>query len=710
MEFEKYTFKNLITKAESGELVLPNFQRDFVWKPDQQQMLLASFLVNLPIGTFLILEGKAGDFVAKEVCFQREAKATKDCLYLLDGQQRLSTIKNIFSNHYFNWSSEKSWLDNHDALYYQLQKIWYLDISNEENYKPLGYDDLRFYITDSKDLEKGIPKLHKLEPNDVKDIIGHTHIYKTKGKDQYDHPAFYKQFSGELEKKLKLSREFAHRGYIPLFDFLSNDRMIVKNCLKDLARERKKELKIQVRNQQELAVQYLGHLDPNIEQKYREEEDSSIDSIWEMLGEKWVEDVLEYFSDLFKSSLMIPTVASSELPRATSVFEYMNKGGTPLDTFDIMVAKFAEVGDTNTLHDQLKEVLRSYYDIPSSLSESDDEINYSPRNADVFTNKDDAVIKPIKELSLNFLCLITRIREEGLKEKDIIFIKKDEILKLNKIQIELSLDDAFKGLVRAIAFLQFRCGVKSYSDISYALMLLPIGIVLKEDENWNNPFAHRKIEFWYWTSLFSGRYREKQNQRAIQDILQLSNWVTQRGEQGGQSIKERQKYIFKESNYSDLKTLMLENEDHTVPKAIHNGILQYVLSLRPNDFSKKEYRLLAWKVAEDGVALNDHHIIPLGSQSTLEKSAKELRKQKNSVLNSPLNRTLITKKSNSNISQLSVERYMPVLNESVGWGHLLGRSSFNTALNSKEDYEEFVKGRFEAINQQLNNELDNLKG
>jgi uncharacterized protein with ParB-like and HNH nuclease domain len=40
-------------------LLLPNFQRDFVWdRKEKQKDLLASFVFNIPIGSLLILNGE----------------------------------------------------------------------------------------------------------------------------------------------------------------------------------------------------------------------------------------------------------------------------------------------------------------------------------------------------------------------------------------------------------------------------------------------------------------------------------------------------------------------------------------------------------------------------------------------------------------------------------------------------------------------------
>jgi len=53
--------KELLKKAREGSLVLPDFQRDFVWKPADVTKLLSSLLNGYPIGGLLFMES-SGDY------------------------------------------------------------------------------------------------------------------------------------------------------------------------------------------------------------------------------------------------------------------------------------------------------------------------------------------------------------------------------------------------------------------------------------------------------------------------------------------------------------------------------------------------------------------------------------------------------------------------------------------------------------------------
>ena len=98
------SFGNLIKEEMDGLLLLPDFQRDFVWSVEQQKSLAATFLVRIPLTSFLLLKGKQNDFSYKRLCMRKKDTAKQltnqdaGCVFLLDGQQRLSTLKNIFSD------------------------------------------------------------------------------------------------------------------------------------------------------------------------------------------------------------------------------------------------------------------------------------------------------------------------------------------------------------------------------------------------------------------------------------------------------------------------------------------------------------------------------------------------------------------------------------------------------------------------------------
>lgn len=79
-------------------------------------------------------------------------------------------------------------------------------------------------------------------------------------------------------------------------------------------------------------------------------------------------------------------------------------------------------------------------------------------------------------------------------------------------QINDNAEKTVRSLIRACAFLQLRCGSINITDLPYELMILPIAYCLIDDNNWSNKRVMDKVKYWYWSCLFGGAYRERQNE------------------------------------------------------------------------------------------------------------------------------------------------------------------------------------------------------
>ncbi len=91
--------KNLMKKAEDCDLVLPEFQRDFVWKPSDVIKLLTSVMNGYPIGGLLFMESNSDNYGARPLDgVKKESPKGKDVLLILDGQQRLTSCYRAFYN------------------------------------------------------------------------------------------------------------------------------------------------------------------------------------------------------------------------------------------------------------------------------------------------------------------------------------------------------------------------------------------------------------------------------------------------------------------------------------------------------------------------------------------------------------------------------------------------------------------------------------
>ena len=78
-----YTLEVLVSKWHKGEIVIPSFQRRFVWKKTQASKLIESFLMGLPVPPIYVF-----------------SDIGSDKLLVVDGQQRIQSIAYYFEGYF----------------------------------------------------------------------------------------------------------------------------------------------------------------------------------------------------------------------------------------------------------------------------------------------------------------------------------------------------------------------------------------------------------------------------------------------------------------------------------------------------------------------------------------------------------------------------------------------------------------------------------
>lgn len=489
--------REIFRDDDEGRLVLPNFQRDFVWDEKQQKELLATFLVELPISSILLLKGNPEDFNYRKLCFKEESKnAKEECLYLLDGQQRMSTLKSIFTD-FFKEGNNDIW----NKLYSRLINAWFIRVRpiEEDDSDILGYKNLNFTNEN----------LREFTPQEVLDSIKVFRIYKTK-KEWY-HP----------ERKKLNNREFRDKcieeQLIPLNGLVENKKMI-QNILKTIADNRINEIfyEIELENDEKLKLEKIKKYFDNSEE-YREfnsieEYEEQKDDLKCDIPPTWVVKITNFLEKLLHQEISLIEIEKNKISRGIAIFETINKGGTPLDNFDLIVAKAAKNSQEKALAQRIRELLQETISIPQGLTN----VIESWTSENLIENSDD-ISKKIKNQYLNILSIFFHIGDEYEKLK-LDHIKRDKIFEISSEGINSLTEKSIKALLRALAFCNLRLGIIKLNDLSFDLMLLPLAYLLINDEVWKDKKALDRIEYWYWVSIFSGRYREKQNIRAIDSM------------------------------------------------------------------------------------------------------------------------------------------------------------------------------------------------
>lgn len=713
----------LIEKVNKDEILLPDFQRKFVWNDleNKQKKLVASVLAWLPIGSILLLEGNKKEFVAKKLGRKKTIESSdEDGLFLLDGQQRLTVLTNAFSNSIYNDLSD--WNDiSSDSLKFRFFLRFHL--SNVEDFLSkidnspeslkedvLGFYNFRFTF------EHNVS-----EPQFLTDDI-YSYIYTLNmDKDSFDHP-FHPQFNlkrGGSKSMLysACNRRIESNEYlIPLFLLIGNNFAYLKNIIKSLAKIQE-ELLIDIYRESDVEERKVrfGKLFPastnhlNLPELFYNDDDEFVEFI-DICSDEWVSNFYDYLNkSVTNLKLNIMQVNQSQRERAIDIYENLNQGGMSLNTFDLIIAKAAKNfrdGFYDAFIDSLKQEIKipDFYDgnIHGNLLWNGFD------NFDLFDEGNNQVVSKYINVFLNLLSLVSHIVENSERTRmreDLIsieFLKKDMILKISSEKIISNFKKVSLAINRALSFLKLNCGIRKLDDISYDHMLLGLSYFFYHDDVYNNKAKTKILDYWYWTSIFSGHYDSDQNTK-IQNDLRLLSKILFKGKDSS-LLFSRFDTVLDKVDFSDKATLLYEHVEHDIlPKeVIKKTICQYILKKNPHDFIK-ETKLTSW---DDGLNLEYHHIIPLNTQRSIKDSTRFLRSNKKELLNSPLNFTLILRESNNSIGGFTIDRYFQEIKPYVQNEHYLPNSE---PLTQPESVKEWLDSRYIRLKSELMSYLKGLE-
>jgi len=104
--------RSLIDRIDRGEIRLPEIQRGYVWKPPKVAGLVDSLYRRFPTGSLLLWE-TTEEVIEREPAIEGpNARPLNKPQYLIDGQQRLTSLHRVFKGHegariVFNVESER---------------------------------------------------------------------------------------------------------------------------------------------------------------------------------------------------------------------------------------------------------------------------------------------------------------------------------------------------------------------------------------------------------------------------------------------------------------------------------------------------------------------------------------------------------------------------------------------------------------------------
>lgn len=690
--------KEIFQDEDEGRIVLPNFQRDFVWDTKQQKELLATFLVELPISSILLLKGTSDDFNYRKLCYSNEVECAKEeCMYLLDGQQRMSTLKAMFVD-LFNEEWDKKYSD----MYGKIKNRWFLKIStgDEENQDIFGYNTL--------DFDYG--SLRKYTPSEIVDFIQEYKIHKTTNTNNWYHPKFKFEKDTTLGKMNELATLCSTEKVIPLFG-LNEGNKLQDKVVEKIANKRAEEIMDEIEEQEdskkiEKIKLYFRDFASEIEtEDLIEEFEYRKNNLKSDLSMKWKAKIINFLDKIIDQEVSIIEIEKNEISRGIAIFETINKGGTPLDNYDLIVAKAAKNSKLESLTQRIKKIIEDGIDLPYYL----DTNKWNGLKFGIIEGQEE-LNKRFKNQYLNLLSIFAHVKDPLTLKLD--HIKRDKIFEISTGDINSYTEKTIVSLLRALAFANYRLGVVKLGNISFELMLLPIAYILSDDNNWNDKKVLDKLEYWYWTSIFIGRFRERQNIRSVEDLKTLHRWINLNDLNDAkvkELLEENIDKVLDVKDYSDLETLL---NDSKTPSPVSRNLLGYILSLEPYDLLPgcHSERLKTFEITDNSRDLEDHHLIPLGTGTKYGELSSKIRNDRNHILNSILNRVLISKEANRQIRDMSFDRYMNEVQDMSRIGQMINKN-----LKKRPDeeldyyYKRILEERYNTIKDRLLTELHHLK-
>ena len=112
MALEQLKVHEIVKRAVSQSVDIPEFQRDFVWEPEKVKFLAESLYRDYPIGSFLLWD-------SSEYQEARIAQGSQASLWIVDGQQRTTALCLLLGRKPYWWPEARDWnkaLQRYDVM------------------------------------------------------------------------------------------------------------------------------------------------------------------------------------------------------------------------------------------------------------------------------------------------------------------------------------------------------------------------------------------------------------------------------------------------------------------------------------------------------------------------------------------------------------------------------------------------------------------
>lgn len=634
-EFKQVNFYELIKLIEEDRIVLPDFQRGFVWKDkNKQKALIASVLTKLPIGTILLLEIEKNTYGCKKIGFKNRKPDIPDdqnkVLALLDGQQRVTVLTSFFSNELYviGDSSEfvspslkrryflrcpkiKDLLDKKD-LFGARKLIAPEEIQKSQNqYPDYSTDEIISYIACIDNIKYKEIIYEDISNVNIDNLIEFC-TSSSETNDGYLIPLYYlygaanKSNMNHRKRLEKIIERIAEKYKNEIIDLLKTQGeirdFIITECF-----EETEDGKAIAEDIKSALVTELQNEDSDIYIKLTE--------LLQNRSTQWARDISEFLeSCVLKLELYKIEVNQANILRAIDIYQNLNLGGKALDIFDLILARAAIQSDNENLLDVVKGCLIENHiqDYKAFVKDCAPKIqteynSYLDNQTEYSAAMQLGAWNQIEnELAVSFCKALMSVTGTlyhfwNDESEQVIFAddrvkaftskvtKSEYLLKIEPEKIDPLIRLACKGLDRACIFLQLRCGIRSVTEIQYKLVFVILAVIFSKDDWFYNKKVCDYLEAWYWGSIFSGSFKIEQNaafQDNLKNILQLLNEVEKESVAKPEYIINICNKTFCDDKFANEEILLVDNQFVEPEEILKKSICHFYLAKTYSDILK----------------------------------------------------------------------------------------------------------------------------
>lgn len=686
-------FKDILKRIKTNDLVLPDFQRGFVWEQDRMKRLYASILAKIPVGSILSLESQDDKFNCKQIGARPRSrilkKTKKKVDYLIDGQQRFTSLLAGFSTYYFeNFFNAEKDIASNDLLCLYFVKFPAKDNENSEDI--FGVRNLSF-------------KERFFSSSEINAVIDSKYVF---------------EISENVEKKQKAFEITNKKIFEDLYKYCTSPNP-------DETGANFYRFPLQFINGHEgLIAEFRASIMDQIANHHKGKKK-------DIAKNMWTNALSAYFTEcLSEIGLEEIKVENSDKARAIDIYSNLNQGGVKLSILDLIIATVGTKDDKN-FYEQLLDSLNTNFEFDKNVLSSEmqtliqNQVSYNPFDiANVITSKGE-MKKMFTSVFLDVLALLTH-KNKGKKfsakaikgeKTDKYFTplvtKETEILKISAEDVMKNYKSTCVAIARALFFFQTRCGIREFDAINYKAQLTVVAYFFADESLFKNKKMHDLFEYWYWISIFAWMYPSNQKIDILSSIEKFESYIASSSPVSEFAyLKEFRTDVLNKKFYSDKETLTMcraaETEKYP-SKSMTDYICQYYLS---RGFGYKSFFVDKKNNKSDNDDINVfyegkleiHHINPLGSdpKKKISQTTKELRTKADNPFNSPLNMLLITQYDNKLILDMDYSKYS---NDENVRGILPNLDCVIGTTTLKE----FLDKRYEGLYSKLKTTLDGLE-